>query len=158
MFYIDITGRQFLFLYTHKNNVSCCFIFNGCDRLIGAVKNLQAAVDALKGLDEKRYTADSWAVFKNALDAAQAVLNKEGASDQEYTDALAALDAAYKGLVEKETPTVPSKPGSGNAGGSGSGSGGAVQTGDAASPAAVLAVLVISGGAVTVLARRRKMR
>lgn len=121
-------------------------------------ENLQAAVDALKGLDEKRYTADSWAVFKNALDAAQAVLNKEGASDQEYTDALAALDAAYKGLVEKETPTDPSKPGSGNAGGSGSGSGGAVQTGDAASPAAVLAVLVISGGAVTVLARRRKMR
>ena len=90
----------------------------------------QAAVDALKGLDEKRYTADSWAVFKNALDAAQAVLNKEGASDQEYTDALAALDAAYKGLVEKETPTVPSKPGSGNAGGSGSGGNGGVSGGD----------------------------
>ena len=117
-------------------------------------ENLQAAVDALKGLDENRYTADSWTVFKNALDAAQAVLDKEGASDQEYTDALAALDAAYRGLIEKETPVGPSKPGSG----SGSGSGGAVQTGDAASPAGLLAVLAVSGGAVVVLARRKKVR
>lgn len=121
-------------------------------------ENLQAAVDALKGLDENRYTADSWAVFKNALDAAQAVLDKEGASDQEYTDALAALDAAYRGLIEKETPVGPSKPGSGSAGGSSTDGDKAVQTGDAAVPAGLLAVLAVSGGAVVVLARRKKVR
>ena len=123
-------------------------------------ENLQAAVDALKGLDENLYTSDSWAAFKNAFDAAQTVLSKEGATDQEYTDALAALDAAYKGLVKKETPVDPSKPGSGNSGTGGSGADGdkAVQTGDAASPAGLLAVLAISGGAVVVLARRKKVR
>ena len=121
-------------------------------------ENLHAAVDALKGLDENRYTADSWAVFKNALDAAQAVLDKEGASDQEYTDALAALDAAYRGLIEKETPVGPSKPGSGSAGGSSTDGDKAVQTGDAAVPAGLFAVLAVSGGAVVVLARRKKVR
>ena len=123
-------------------------------------ENLQAAVDALKGLDENLYTSDSWAAFKNAFDAAQTVLSKEGATDQEYTDALAALDAAYKGLVKKETPVDPSKPGSGNSGTGGSGADGdkAVQTGDAASPAGLLVVLAISGGAVVVLARRKKVR
>ena len=123
-------------------------------------ENLQAAVDALKGLDENLYTSDSWAAFKNAFDAAQTVLSKEGATDQEYTDALAALDAAYKGLVKKETPVDPSKPGSGNSGTGGSGADGdkAVQTGDAASPAGLLAVLAISGGGVVVLARRKKVR
>ena len=118
-------------------------------------ENLQAAVDALKGLDENLYTSDSWAAFKNAFDAAQTVLSKEGATDQEYTDALAALDAAYKGLVKKETPVDPSKPGSGNSGTDGDK---AVETGDAASPAGLLAVLAISGGAVVVLARRKKVR
>ena len=93
-------------------------------------------------------------VYKQGRDGGQEDVHKEGASDQEQTDAIAALDAADRGLIENETPVGPSKPGSG----SDSGSGGAVQTGDAASPAAVLAVLVISGGAVTVLARRRKMR
>ena len=46
-----------------------------------------------------------------------------------------------------------------DAGGGNGGSGyGAVQTGDAAAPAGLLAVLVISGGVVTVLARRKRMR
>ena len=117
-------------------------------------ENLQAAVDNLKGLDENRYTADSWTVFKNAFDAAQAVLSKEGASDQEYVDALAALDGAYKGLVEKETPVNPSKPGSG----SGADGDKAVETGDTASPAGLLALLAVFGGAVIVLAQRKRVR
>lgn len=117
-------------------------------------ETLQSAVDALKGLYENRYTADSWAVFRNALDAAQAVLDKEGASDQEYTDALAALDAAYRGLIEKETPVGPSKPGSGSS----TDEDKAVRTGDAVSPAGFLAILAISGGTVVVLARRKKVR
>ena len=94
-------------------------------------------------------------------------LDINAATDAEVQAMIDALNAAYAGLTKNPSepggPTDPTSPdgntGSGNAGGGNAGSGnGAVQTGDAAAPAGLLAVLVISGGVVTVLARRKRMR
>ena len=69
------------------------------------------------------------------------------------------LDELKNYFDGKDEFNVCAVTGSGNAGGGNAGSGnGAVQTGDAAAPAGLLAVLVISGGVVTVLARRKRMR
>jgi hypothetical protein len=62
---------------------------------------LQAAVDnAVPAEDESKYTADSWAAYKAALEAAQAVLANENATQNDVDDALAALEEAKEALTE----------------------------------------------------------
>lgn len=61
---------------------------------------LQSQVNEAKKLDEKAYTAESWAAFKTALAAAQQVLDNPKASQAEVDDALDALQTAIVGLKE----------------------------------------------------------
>ena len=66
---------------------------------------LQAAVDGAASKDESAYTAESWAAYKQALAAAQAVLDDPDATQDEVDSALAALQAAEKALVPSEPGT-----------------------------------------------------
>ncbi|HZX21371.1 MAG TPA: metallophosphoesterase, partial [Clostridia bacterium] len=68
---------------------------------------LQAKVDEAVVLNEKDYTADSWANFAAALSDAQSVLDDEAAAQEQVNDVLAALIAAIKGLKEVKEPGVP---------------------------------------------------
>ena len=127
---------------------------------------LATLIGKMSGVVNDNYTEESWNAFQAQLQAALA-LDINAATDAEVQAMIDALNAAYAGLTKNPSepggPTDPTSPdgntGSGNAGGGNAGSGnGAVQTGDAAAPAGLLAVLVISGGVVTVLARRKRMR
>lgn len=60
---------------------------------------LSAAVEQVRTLDESRYTADTWAVLSKALDAAENVLNRPLASQEEINDALTGLNEARDALV-----------------------------------------------------------
>ena len=60
--------------------------------------DLQQSVDAAATLDEADYSAESWANFTAALAAAQEVLAKPDATQEEVDAALAALDAAVDAL------------------------------------------------------------
>ena len=72
---------------------------------------LKAAVDAAAKLKESDYTADSWAAFVKALDAAKAVLANDNATQEEINNATGALFKAEEALVKKAgTPTKPGKP------------------------------------------------
>ena len=66
---------------------------------------LQAAVDGAASKDESAYTAESWAAYKQALAAAQAVLDDPEATQAVVDSALAALNAAEKALVPSEPGT-----------------------------------------------------
>ncbi len=127
---------------------------------------LATLIGKMSGVVNDNYTEESWNAFQAQLQAALA-LDINAATDAEVQAMIDALNAAYAGLTKNPSepggPTDPTSPdgntGSGNAGGGNAGSGnGAVQTGDAAAPAGLLAVLIISGGVVTVLARRKRMR
>jgi uncharacterized repeat protein (TIGR02543 family) len=59
---------------------------------------LAAAIAAVKALPEGAYTADSWAVLKTALAAAEAVNANPDATQQQVTDALTNLNNAASGL------------------------------------------------------------
>ena len=66
---------------------------------------LQAAVDnAVPAEDESKYTANSWAAYKVALEAAQAVLANDKATQNDVDDALAALEEAKEALTEEPEP------------------------------------------------------
>ena len=65
-------------------------------------KLAEAVADALT-LKESDYTADSWAAFVAAREAAEAVLADVDATQAEVDDALAALEAARAALVEDTT-------------------------------------------------------
>lgn len=95
---------------------------------------LEEAYNKYKGLKNDGYTENSWKTFKNALDAAKAVLEYEDATAEQVDAALAQLEKAVSGL--KKAPID----GSGNNQGAqnnnqkpstgGSGSNGSVKTGD----------------------------
>ena len=95
---------------------------------------LEEAYNKYKDLKNDGYTENSWKTFKNALDAAKAVLEYEDATAEQVDAALAQLEKAVSGL--KKAPID----GSGNNQGGqnnnqkpstgGSGSNGSVKTGD----------------------------
>lgn len=114
---------------------------------------LESVIDQMENVEKGNYTDTSWNAFQAKLAEAKAMLDAGTATDDEMLAMAQALQAAYDNLVKKDG----GQPGTG-AGGSGADGDKAVQTGDAASPAGLLAVLAISGGAVVVLARRKKVR
>ncbi len=72
---------------------------------------LNAEITAAKAYKEEDYTADSYEALQTAIEAAQAIADKEDASEAEIKGALDALKDAESKLVEKtEEPTVPPVP------------------------------------------------
>ncbi|MEK5039642.1 S-layer homology domain-containing protein [Sporosarcina sp. FSL K6-3457] len=67
---------------------------------------LQAQADGANGLTEDQYTPDSWNKFKDALTAAENVLNNPDATQQQVDDALRALQQAQNNLVPIDVSTV----------------------------------------------------
>ena len=116
---------------------------------------LGSVIDQMEKVEKGNYTDTSWNAFQAKLAEAKAMLDAGTATDDEMLAMAQALQAAYDNLVKKDDGQ-PGKPGTGT-GGSTDGDK-AVQTGDTAVPAGLLAVLAISGGAVVVLARRKKVR
>jgi alpha-glucosidase (family GH31 glycosyl hydrolase) len=123
----------------------------------GLVKDWKAElgdlVAEMETVPNDNYTDVTWDAFQAKLAEAKAMLDAGTATNDEMLAMAQALQAAYDNLVKKDG----GQPGTG-AGGSGTDGDKAVETGDAASPAGLLAVLAISGGAVVVLARRKKVR
>ena len=117
---------------------------------------LGSVIDQMEKVEKGNYTDTSWNAFQAKLDEAKAMLDAGTATDEEMLAMAQALQAAFDSLVKKDDGQ-PGKPGTGTGGSSTDGDK-AVQTGDAAVPAGLLAVLAISGGAVVVLARRKKVR
>ncbi len=73
-------------------------------------KELKAAYDAagvFTDEDAELFTADSWAAFADAKDAALAVIEDDAATDEEIAAAAEALLAAMEGLTEKGTEPDP---------------------------------------------------
>ena len=62
---------------------------------------LSAEIAKIKAenLDQNRYTAETWTKLQQALTAAETVLEKENATEEEYQNALTALTTARTGLV-----------------------------------------------------------
>lgn len=127
---------------------------------------LKAAVDAAAKLKESDYTADSWAAFVKALDAAKAVLANDNATQEEINNATGALFKAEEALVKKTgTPTKPGKPSQPGApakpGASGANSGqngsnaGVAKTGAAVTGISGAVMLLLAAGATLVIIRRR---
>ena len=115
---------------------------------------LGSVIDQMEKVEKGNYTDTSWNAFQAKLAEAKAMLDAGTATDEEMLAMAQELQAAFDSLVKKDDGQ-PGKPGTGGSGADGDK---AVQTGDAASPAGLLAVLAISGGAVVVLARRKKVR
>ncbi len=67
-------------------------------------EELNEAVVKYEGYKEEDYTPESWKEFAKALKTAKEVAAKEGATQQEIADALAALEAAAAGLVKADQP------------------------------------------------------
>ncbi|MFA7215925.1 MAG: hypothetical protein WC187_07825 [Bacillota bacterium] len=61
---------------------------------------LEAAIAAAGELDEADYTAETWGVFASALEAAEAVMEDEEATQEEVDNALAELNSAVDALEE----------------------------------------------------------
>ena len=127
---------------------------------------LKAAVDAAAKLKESDYTADSWAAFVKALDAAKAVLANDNATQEEINNATGALFKAEEALVKKAgTPTnpgkpsqpgVPAKPGASGANSGQNGSNaGVAKTGAAVTGISGAVMLLLAAGATLVIIRRR---
>lgn len=111
--------------------------------------DLQSAVNENSGLNASDYTEESWKVFADALQKAQAVLQDESATEQQVQDALAALNSARAGLKLADDST------DGNADGSNDVD--LAQTGSSVLPGAVIvACLALTG--VIVARVRREMR
>ena len=86
----------------------------GLDVLKGDTTALDAKLAEIKKLDEKKYTADSWAALMDAVEEAKG-LDAENATQVEVDEVVAKLTKAVDALEEKvviepEKPTVPEKP------------------------------------------------
>ncbi|MCI8489903.1 MAG: hypothetical protein HFJ04_06615, partial [Lachnospiraceae bacterium] len=68
---------------------------------------LDAAIRAAEALQEDDYTAESWAVFQEALKAAKAAAENKEADQAAVDEALDNLNKAKNALVEKDTPVTP---------------------------------------------------
>lgn len=118
---------------------------------------LESLVDEMSKVTNNNYTDVSWNAFQAKLQEAKAMLENGTATDDEILAMAQALQTAYDNLTKNQTGQGSQTPG-GNTGGSGADGDKAVETGDTASFAGLLAVLMISGGAVVVLNRRKKTR
>lgn len=127
---------------------------------------LKAAVDAAAKLKESDYTADSWAAFVKALDAAKAVLANDNATQEEINNATGALFKAEEALVKKagapakpgkpSQPGAPAKPGASGANSGQNGSNaGVAKTGAAVTGISGAVMLLLAAGATLVIIRRR---
>ena len=67
---------------------------------------LEEAVEAAKTLKESDYTAETWSVFKSALDAADAIVNDNNANQDAIDKALEDLTTAREALEEAEVELV----------------------------------------------------
>ena len=84
----------------------------------GDKTQLNALIATAKGVDQSKYTADSYAALKNALKDAEDL--DENATQGAIDEAYKALDEAYKALEEKPTdPDTDSSTDSGNTSDSG---------------------------------------
>ena len=86
----------------------------GLDVVKGDTTALDAKLAEIKKLDEKKYTADSWAALMAAVEEAKG-LDAENATQVEVDEVVAKLTKAVDALEEKvviepEKPTVPEKP------------------------------------------------
>ena len=68
---------------------------------------LNTKIAEIENISEKDFTAETWAVYKNAVGAAKALTEKENATEAEYLAAIQAIDTAKAGLkkIEKPAPT-----------------------------------------------------
>ena len=81
----------------------------GLDVVKGDTTALDAKLAEIKKLDEKKYTADSWAALMAAVEEAKG-LDAENATQVEVDEVVAKLTKAVDALEEPEKPTVPEKP------------------------------------------------
>ena len=86
----------------------------GLDVLKGDTAALDAKLAEIKELDEKKYTADSWAALMAVVEEAKG-LDAENATQKDVDEVVAKLTKAVEGLEEKvviepEKPTEPEKP------------------------------------------------
>ncbi len=72
----------------------------GEDADIGDKTALNALIDAAKALKEEDYTPETWSALEEALTAAEAVAQKEDATQEEVDAAANVLKAAMEALVE----------------------------------------------------------
>ncbi len=71
---------------------------------------LAEKVKDVSELKEADYTAESWAVLEAAIEAANAVLSDDDATDKDVADALAGVEAAHEGLKVADKPVDPEEP------------------------------------------------
>ena len=67
---------------------------------------LEALYTSVKGTKKDNYTDSTWNTFQSALNNAKKVLNDSNATQKQVDSAKNSLDAAFKGLKKKTTPTV----------------------------------------------------
>ena len=68
-------------------------------------ERLKAAVDECRELQEADYTTDTWSVFHEALEAAQNVMEEDGASEEQLQEALKVLENARAQLASTKRVT-----------------------------------------------------
>lgn len=91
---------------------------------------LEELYNTYKDMKNDGYTENSWKAFKNALDAAKAILDYEDATAEQVAGAISQLESAVNGL-ERMNVQNPSENGTGNGtNNTGSDSNGGVETGD----------------------------
>lgn len=138
---------------------------------------LTEVVNNCAGLEEKNFTADSWKVYKAAYEKAMAVLADENASQADVDAAVAALKAAYAGLVKADdgnggnnnqgnnnkgdNVNKPGTPNNTNAAGKNNTTNkGTVKTGDTAPFMAMIVTILAAAGVIfgTVAQKTRRRR
>lgn len=72
-------------------------------------RGIEHAKQAIEGLNESDYTAESWKALQDALTAAEGVLASDDATQNQVDAAASALTAAFQGLVK-----APANPGEGD--------------------------------------------
>ncbi len=134
---------------------------------------LENAIVENGGVQNDGYTETTWAAYVNALTTAQNMLaalreNPAAYTQDQVNAAVQALATARTNLTKPANPDpgLPNKPGAGTGSGSGSGTGnvsgsgagsgnGAVSTGDSTNIYVILMILILSGGAVILIRRKR---
>lgn len=124
-------------------------------------EKLKAAIDEYSSLQAANYTAESWAKFQTALEAARAAMSAQ--TQGEVDAALAALQAAKGSLVETEKSETGGNPGaqipSGDPSGQNTDQGGqgsgTPRTGDSI-PIAGWTALIISCGIIILCMKRKR--
>ena len=120
---------------------------------------LKELIDMANSLDSADYTAESFAVMKSALASAQAVYDNEQATEAEVKEAETALQSAVEALVKVEDPgREPGTGGTSDTAGSNNKTNSTPKTGDAASMAVVIPVLLAALAVVSAAALRKKIQ